>query len=117
MQESRPVVQLLEYQEILAQYLQAVEYLHGYAELEAHRGLPAPLPDISPETELNESEIALVHPVFMLYVEREAALVAEAARIMGADVFVRPHSEVAQDIVVMQQEFPKLAFYQNIVCV
>jgi hypothetical protein len=113
--ENRPVVQLLEPEEILAQIIKATEYLDGYAELEDHRDGVKACPRIRPETVLNESEVALIWPLFLLYCERESVLYAEASRGLGLDSFIRPSSEIAQDIYQVEQEWGHKAFYSDIV--
>lgn len=113
--ENRPIVQLLQPEEILSQLIAATEYLDGYAELEDHREGVKSCPRITADTRLNESEVALVWPLFLLYCERESVLYAEASRGLGLDSFIRPSSEIAQDIVMMEQDWAHRCFYQDIV--
>lgn len=113
--ENRPIVQLLEPEEILAQLISATEYYDGYAELEDHREGVKVCPRVTANTRLNESEQALIWPLFLLYIERESVLYAEASRGLGLDSFIRPSSEIAQDIQMMQQEWPHMTFYCDIV--
>jgi hypothetical protein len=113
--ENRPIVQLLEPEEILSQLISATEYYDGYAELEDHREGVKVCPRVTPATRLNESEQAVIWPLFLLYCERESVLYAEASRGLGLDSFIRPSSEIAQDIVMLQQDWAHICFYSDIV--
>lgn len=84
---------------------------------------PDPVPFIAPSrpikdltyitesTELTVGEWSLIRPLFVLYVERENAMLLEASRAAGLEVFGRSVSEVAQDITMMENEtLPSRAF-------
>ncbi len=77
-----------------------------------------PLPSISfdvPEaTEVSLSDWSIIRPLFLLYCEREQALMLEASRVMGVDVFGRASSEVQQDINTAEAELPQKAFIQPV---
>jgi hypothetical protein len=84
---------------------------------------PDPVPDSVPSlpvknlmfidenTELTVGEWSVIRPLFVLYVERENAMLLEASRAAGIEVYGRSVSEVAQDITMMETEtLPNRAF-------
>lgn len=79
------------------------------------RGKPVPpvgLKAICPEMPITESDWALIRPLFLLYCEREQALMLESSRVMGVDVFGRATSEVQGDITAYESDLPRKAFIQ-----
>lgn len=62
--------------------------------------------------DLTPSEYAVIRPLFDLYVEHENAVMLEASRGLGVDVFGRTVSEIAQDILQRETDLPKLAFME-----
>lgn len=96
---------------VKAQALAATLFYYGYGYLTSAPEI------VGGETEISDSEWALIRPLFLLYVERETALQLEASRGLGLDVFGRSASEVAADINAMEAEMPRRAFYQPIVTV
>lgn len=77
--------------------------------------LPAlPIKDlglITGDTDLSTGEWAIIRPLFVLYVDRENAMLLEATRGMGADPFGRSVSEIAQEIAQWETEvIPTKAF-------
>ena len=112
----RPAGNLLDGPSVLAQALAATRLYAGYAELRAHAGV-SPVPEITGDTEISNSEWALIRPLFLLYVERETALQLEASRGLGMDVFGRSSSEVAADIIQFEAELPHRAFFRPIITV
>lgn len=73
---------------------------------------PIGLETITVDTEVTASDWALIRPLFLLYCEREQALMLESSRVMGVDVFGRSSSEVQQDITTYEAELPQKAFIQ-----
>src|SRR5258706_12747574 len=71
---------------VLAQAIAATRMYAGYATPASHEGV-SPAPEIDANTEISVSEWALIRPLFILYVEREAALYWEASRGSGVDGF------------------------------
>lgn len=112
----RPAGNLLDGPSVLAQALAATRLYAGYAELRTHAGV-SPVPEITGDTEISNSEWALIRPLFLLYVERETALQLEASRGLGMDVFGRSSSEVASDIIQFEAELPHRAFFRPIITV
>lgn len=120
----RPAGNLLDTETVLAQAVAAASFYAGYAAITSRipapvvfPALPAPAPVISGDTEISESEWALIRPLFMLYVERETALQLEASRGMGMDVYGRSTGEIAGDITQAEAELPRLAFCSVIITV
>lgn len=114
--QQRPAGNLLDEPTLLAQAVAATRFYAGYAVLRARDGV-APAPEIDEELDISESEWALIHPLFMLYAERETALQIEASRGMGIETFGRQVSEIAAEITQAESEMPRKAFYQPIVTV
>ncbi len=114
----RPDSIVLDPATVLAKAVAATEFYAGYANLEVNDGVVPPLPAIAANTVVSYSEWALIKPLFMLYVDHEAALHLEATRFMGADsLFGRSASEIQQDINQMLLDMPQKAFLQTIITV
>lgn len=101
---------LLASESVTAQALAAAGFYAGYTAL-------TDTADLSEDLDLSDSEWALIRPLFLLYVERETALQLEATRGLGADVFGRASSEVANDITQLEADFPRRVFFQPVVTV
>lgn len=66
---------------------------------------------------VNPSELAIINPLFRLYVERENAQHLEASRALGLEVYGRSVAEVQGDIVQLEAELPMAAFFEPIISV
>jgi hypothetical protein len=75
---------------------------------------PVPFSELALSTVVTPSDWAVVRPLFLLYCEREQALMLEASRVMGVDVFGRASSEVQQDINTAEADLPLKAFIQPV---
>lgn len=73
--------------------------------------------DGSQDFDLNPSEYAIIRPLFDLYVEEENAIHLEASRGLGVDVFGRSVSEIRQEIMQREMDFPKQCFMEEPVSV
>lgn len=73
---------------------------------------PIPFDELTEDTMVSPSDWAIIRPLFLLYCEREQALMLESSRVMGVDVFGRSSSEVLQDINTAEAELPQKAFIQ-----
>jgi hypothetical protein len=74
----------------------------------------APALELTVETELTNSEWAVIKPLFLLYVERENARALEASRTQGVEMYGRTVSEVEADITRYEEgDLPRFAFHQN----
>jgi len=107
----RGATALLGVDQVRAQAIAATAFYAGYV------ALSDAVEPIGAGTDLSVSEWALIRPLFLLYVEREAALQLEATRGMGADVFGRSVSEVAGDITQLEADFPRRVFCREVVSV
>ena len=114
--QERPVGNLLEEDAVAAQAVAATRFFAGYAAIRS-RAAVAPPPPITVDTELNDSEWAIIRPLFILYLERESALQLEASRGMGIDPYGRSSSEVAGEIAQYEAELPRRAFCVPIITV
>ena len=89
----------------------ATRFYWGYAALAS-----APT-EITDQTEVNESEWALIYPLFRLYWERKQAIQLEATGMLGVQSFGRQSSEIVQDIRQVEAELPLKAFMQPVITV
>lgn len=102
--------------------MKAVRLYAGYSSIS---GLPEQLPpngdgihaNVGPDgstdsqdIDLNQSELAIIMPLFEKYVERQNATNLEASRGMGVDVYGRTVAEVQMDITQLEMELPQRAF-------
>lgn len=78
---------------------------------------PVALEAITKDTELTAGEWALIRPLFLLYCEREQALVLESSRVMGVEVFGRQSSEIGPDILQAETELRRAAFFQPVITI
>ena len=69
---------------------------------------------IATDVDLTLSELALIRPLFLLYVERENATHLEASRALGLEVYGRSVAEVDGDIKQLEEDMPKRAFVEPI---
>lgn len=122
MTNQRPVNNLLSSDIVLSQCIAATLFYAGYSDLAEWRVMPVtvpatPYPAITEITTLNESEWAIIKPLFMYYLERENALYLESSRGLGVDPFGRASSEVIGDINIYEADMPHKAFCCEIVTV
>lgn len=140
MKLERPNANILSESEVLAQLLAAAKFYAGFAgphfeslvkngepdengsticHHHEHRkpGIGWPHETIDENTDITISEWSLIRPLFLLYVEREAALQLEASRVMGADVFGRSSSEISGEILQVESEMPHKAFWWPVITV
>lgn len=119
----RPSGVMLEPAAVTAQAVAAATVYRGYARLEEHWARLAADPEAEPlavidaTTELTDSEWAVIRPLFLLYVERETAIMLEASRGLGVDVFGRAVSEIATEITQLEQEMAHRAFVYPVITV
>ena len=111
-ERERPAANLLSADQVEALAVAATRFYAGYADF-----ADADVMEISPATDLTDSEWAVIRPLFLLYVEREQAIQLEASRGLGVDVFGRSVSEVSGEIAQAEAELPHRAFYRPVVTV
>lgn len=115
--EEQPSGMMLAPEQVTALAIKAAVFYAGYARmafawaaLDADPELTDPDAPITADTLTSDSEWALIGPLFALYLERENAIMLEASRGLGVDVFGRAVSEIATDITLKEQEMPRAAF-------
>lgn len=121
-EEARPVGLMLDDAFVMRCLRKAVRFYCAYAKLTspdvADDGIHDPISasnEAAPDPQdfdLNPSEFGIIRPLFDLYVEHENAVMLEASRGMGADVFGRTVTEIQQDINLAEAELPKKAFIE-----
>lgn len=62
------------------------------------------------DVELSASELSIIKPLWLLYMERENSIALEASRSMGAELFGRSVAEVQMSILEYETRLPQLAF-------
>lgn len=102
MAEERPVGTVLDPATVHGQAVAAASFVAAYAELGST--------DITAETDISLGNWALIRPLFVLYTERENALMLESTRGLGLDVFGRMVSEISSDITMEEQAIPEKSF-------
>lgn len=121
-----PVGNMLDVIDLTAIALRAVRFYQGFAVLVEHKAIPiddpapvppVPFPEITELTDINNSEWAIISPLFCLYVEQGNAYMLEASRGMGVDVFGRSVSEIQSDITQYHDSMPLKAFERDIVSI
>jgi hypothetical protein len=119
--ENPPAGLLLETEFVERCIKKAVRFYCGYQKLKAgtlpegeiHDQIDAGNETAGPQNfYLTPSEYSIIRPLFELYVEHENAMMLEASRGLGVDVFGRTVSEIAQDITQREMDLPKQAFME-----
>ncbi|WP_085618750.1 MULTISPECIES: hypothetical protein [unclassified Pseudomonas] len=65
------------------------------------------------DVEVSESELSIIKPLWLLYLERENSTALEASKTQGAEVFGRAVSEVQASIIDYETRLPALAFSED----
>lgn len=71
--------------------------------------LPVPI-----DVELTHSELAIIRPLWLLYIEKENSTALEASRSQGAELYGRTVSEVVQSILDYELRLPQLTFVYEV---
>jgi len=69
------------------------------------------------DIDLSLGELAIIRPLWMLYLERENSMALEASRTQGAELFGRSVAEVQTSIQEYEQRLPLQAFSADIVSI
>lgn len=107
----QPMGVILDENTITAQCLEAVKFYLGYGDLSNY---DRERDELTKETLLTKSEVAVINPLFKLYVERENALILESSRSLGVESYGRSVSEISNEIQQKEQEIQNLAFSSDI---
>lgn len=106
LEQNRPTGIVVDKEVVLTQAIKATAYYLGFGDL-ANLDRGTTLDRNSP---LTKSEVAVIMPLFELYVERENALILESSRSLGVEVYGRTISEISGDIQQKELEIQNLAF-------
>ncbi|WP_219097739.1 hypothetical protein [Pseudomonas sp. UMAB-40] len=117
-----PIGCVLTEEQITRHLRDAVRQYCGYARLTSAQSLDTVHSDLytpgdSPtavDVDLTHSELAIIRPLWLLYIENENALALEASRSQGADPFGRNSSEVKQSILDYEGSLPRLTFVYEV---
>ena len=113
-------------EEQIARHLRdAVRQYCGYARLTSAQSLDTvhsdlyttATPDTAPsavDVDLTHSELAIIRPLWLLYIEKENAMALEASRSQGADPYGRNTAEVTQSILDYELSLPRLTFVYEV---
>lgn len=69
--------------------------------------------DATRDVSVSASELALIRPLWDLYMEKENSMALEASRTQGAELFGRAVSEVVASIIEYEARLPMLAFAEE----
>jgi len=116
-----PAGLMLDVDEVSKQLKRAVTYLAGWTILDNFAPVTpvvaSPVTATSqiddPDIDLTAGEWASIKRLFELYVEHENAMMLEASRSQGADVFGRAVSEIQSEIAQTELDLRKTAYYQD----
>lgn len=113
-----PIGCVLTEEQITRHLRDAVRQYCGYARLTSAQSLDTVhsdlyTPDTAPvavDVDLTHSELAIIRPLWLLYIEKENGTALEASRSQGADPWGRAVAEVAQAITDYEARLPSLTF-------
>lgn len=114
--QERSMSNILDVEIALPMAVAATRFYAGYADMESHADLDT-VPAISADTDISNSEWAVIRPLFILYAEKEAAMQLESAGMLGVGMYGRSSSEIGQEITQLEMEMPKRAFVQDVITV
>lgn len=86
---------------------QSVDGVHS--ELYTPDDTPAPL-----DVDLTLSELGIIRPLWLLYIEKENAIALEASVTQGANPFGRSATETQQSITDYELSLPRLTFVYEV---
>jgi hypothetical protein len=114
-----PIGCVLTEEQITRHLRDAVRQYCGYARLTSAQSVDdvhSVLDDASGSTpvavdvDITHSELAIIRPLWLLYIEHENAMALEASRSQGADPYGRSTPEVKQSILDYERSLPQLTF-------
>lgn len=113
-----PLGCVLDEEQVTRSLRKATRQYCGYAQLSSQTASDGTFTDIdatdtavnAQDFDLSPSELAVIRPLWKLYIDEENALALEASRSQGADPFGRSASEVAAAIAEYEQRLPSLCF-------
>lgn len=102
-----PIGCVLTEEQIARSLRNATRQFCGYAVLASAQSAGGPG---GGDVDLSDSELAVIQPLWMLYMEKENAMALEASKSQGAELFGRSVSEVVPSILEYELALPRLAF-------
>mgnify|MGYP003409789645 CR=1 FL=1 len=113
-----PIGCVLTEEQITRHLRDAVRQYCGYARLTSAQSTDGVHSDIdatataegAQNLDLTPSELAIIRPLWLLYIEHENAMALEASRSQGAELYGRSTPEVKQPILEYERSLPQLTF-------
>lgn len=90
---------------------QSADTIHS--DIYAADAAPGAVPEVV-DVDLTHSELAIIRPLWLLYIEHENAMALEASRSQGADPYGRSTPEVKQSILDYELRLPQLTFVYEV---
>jgi len=88
----------------------------GYADLDSGEEVDASAlvgDNPAQDVDLNTSELSVIRPLWLLYLEKENSMALEASRTQGAELFGRAVAEVQMSIQDYELRLPQLCFCED----
>jgi len=109
-----PIGCVLTDDQVLRSLRDATRFYCGHADLASGGSVGAlALGEAGDDVEVSESELSIIKPLWLLYMERENSTALEASRTQGAEVYGRAVSEVQASIIDYEARLPGLAFCED----
>lgn len=109
-----PIGCVLTDDQVLRSLRDATRFYCGHADLASGGSVSAlALGEAGEDVEVSESELSIIKPLWLLYMERENSTALEASRTQGAEVYGRAVSEVQASIIDYEARLPALAFCED----
>lgn len=109
-----PIGCVLTDDQVLRSLRDATRFYCGHADLASGGSVGAlALGEAGDNVEVSESELSIIKPLWVLYMERENSMALEASRTQGAEVYGRAVSEVQASIIDYETRLPGLAFCED----
>ena len=108
-----PIGLVLTEEQVLRSLRDATRFYCGHADLVAGGSVDASAlaGDVAEQdVDLSHSELSLIKPLWLLYMEKENSTALEASRTQGAELYGRAVSEVQASITDYEERLPELAF-------
>lgn len=115
-----PIGCLLLEEQIQRSLRDATRHYAGVADFESGQVIDASAQadaDSPQDIDLSLSELVLIRPLWLLFMERENSMMLEASRTQGAELYGRAVSEVEGGITEYLTRLPQLAFSSDLVSI
>lgn len=94
----------------------AVRQYCGHADLASGESVSASAlvgNDQAQDVDVSMSELSIIRPLWLLYLEKENSMALEASRAQGAELFGRAVTEVQMSIQDYEMRLPQLCFCED----